>query len=273
MYSSNADCWLLSLVSNCHSFTAHSSEPTVAELYMDWVAPTLQSNLLVETWQNGRGKLPSSCGRKFVWVQIILILAGHTILAFSYLSWNYNQISEVTLGCSKWGNCPWSSVTAEGSTARVKVLTAVLLKIEVFQGCDTVTLGEQFMTSWRTAIFCVKHYNPSHHQGLFLQQHSVTCYSAICQSVVHTSLIAIRLYIKTLLRMSVQFYLSLILKVIFDWLQPISLHVISSSVYTHGKFHQNLFSISDRQIWRMMNRQNLQLYISINFVQQHILNG
>jgi deoxyribonuclease-2 len=36
------------------------------ELYMDWVAPTLRSNLLVETWQNGRGKLPSSCGRKFV---------------------------------------------------------------------------------------------------------------------------------------------------------------------------------------------------------------
>jgi len=45
------------------------------------------------------------------------------------------------------GKCPWSSVTVEGSTARVKVLTAVLLKIEVFQGCDTVTLGEQFMTS------------------------------------------------------------------------------------------------------------------------------
>lgn len=45
------------------------------------------------------------------------------------------------------GNCPWSSVTAEDSTARVKVLTAVLLKIEVFQGYDTVTLGEQFMTS------------------------------------------------------------------------------------------------------------------------------
>jgi len=67
LYSSNADCSLLSLVSNCHSFTAHSSKPTVAELYMDWVAPTLQSNLLVETWQNGRGKLPSSCGRKFVW--------------------------------------------------------------------------------------------------------------------------------------------------------------------------------------------------------------
>jgi len=54
---------------------------------------------------------------------------------------------QVTLGCSKWGNCPWSSVTAEGSTARVKVLTAVLLKIEVFQGCDTVTMGEQFMAS------------------------------------------------------------------------------------------------------------------------------
>jgi hypothetical protein len=45
------------------------------------------------------------------------------------------------------GNCPWGSVTAEGSTARFKVLTAALLKIQVFQGCDTVTFGEQFMTS------------------------------------------------------------------------------------------------------------------------------
>lgn len=36
------------------------------ELYFDWVAPALQSNLLVETWRNGRGKLPSSCGRTFV---------------------------------------------------------------------------------------------------------------------------------------------------------------------------------------------------------------
>lgn len=218
MHSSTADCSLLSWVSNYHSFNAHSSKPIFAELYFDWVAPTLQSNLLVETWQNGRGKLPSSCGRKFVWVQTILILAGHRIRTLSYLSWNYNWISEVTLGYSKLGKCPCSSVTAEGSTARVKVLTAVLLKIEVFQGCDTVTLGEHFLISWRTCIFCVKHHVPSQHQELLTQQHSVTCYSAICQSVVHTSLVAIPLYIKPLLRISVEFYLGLLLSKCYIWL-------------------------------------------------------
>jgi hypothetical protein len=45
------------------------------------------------------------------------------------------------------GQLPMEQSTAEGGTASVKVLTAVLLKIEVFQGCDTVILGEQFMRS------------------------------------------------------------------------------------------------------------------------------
>ncbi|RZB39136.1 plancitoxin-1 [Asbolus verrucosus] len=35
------------------------------DLYEDWVAPALQSNLLVETWPNGAGKLPSNCSKPF----------------------------------------------------------------------------------------------------------------------------------------------------------------------------------------------------------------
>ncbi|PNF33238.1 Deoxyribonuclease-2-alpha [Cryptotermes secundus] len=35
------------------------------ELYFDWVAPALQTDLLVETWRNGKGKLPSSCNSTF----------------------------------------------------------------------------------------------------------------------------------------------------------------------------------------------------------------
>ena len=53
-----------------------------AELYFDWVAPALESNLLVETWRNGRGKLPSSCGRTFVWVQIIIAAYNGYMLRF-----------------------------------------------------------------------------------------------------------------------------------------------------------------------------------------------
>lgn len=35
------------------------------ELYEDWVAPTLNSNLYVETWPNGADKLASNCTRPF----------------------------------------------------------------------------------------------------------------------------------------------------------------------------------------------------------------
>lgn len=35
------------------------------ELYADWVAPTLETNLLVETWLNGPGKLNSDCLKKY----------------------------------------------------------------------------------------------------------------------------------------------------------------------------------------------------------------
>ena len=35
------------------------------DLYADFVAPFLQSNLLTETWPNGAGKMPSSCDNKF----------------------------------------------------------------------------------------------------------------------------------------------------------------------------------------------------------------
>ena len=36
------------------------------DLYADLVAPGLQVSMLVETWPNGRGKLPSSCQKPFI---------------------------------------------------------------------------------------------------------------------------------------------------------------------------------------------------------------
>lgn len=35
------------------------------DLYRDWVTPTLGSSFFVETWPNGVGRLPSSCGTPF----------------------------------------------------------------------------------------------------------------------------------------------------------------------------------------------------------------
>lgn len=35
------------------------------ELYADLIAPLLNTNLFVESWLNGRDKLPSSCGYLF----------------------------------------------------------------------------------------------------------------------------------------------------------------------------------------------------------------
>jgi deoxyribonuclease-2 len=35
------------------------------DLYEDWLAPTLQADLFVETWRNGAGKLPSNCSKPF----------------------------------------------------------------------------------------------------------------------------------------------------------------------------------------------------------------
>lgn len=35
------------------------------DLYKDWVTPTLGSDFFVETWPNGIGRLPSTCGNPF----------------------------------------------------------------------------------------------------------------------------------------------------------------------------------------------------------------
>lgn len=48
-----------------HSFAKYSSFN--ADLYGDWLAPRFQQSLLVETWQDGRGKLCSNCTGKY-WV-------------------------------------------------------------------------------------------------------------------------------------------------------------------------------------------------------------
>lgn len=35
------------------------------DLYSAWVAPTLQTDMFVETWRKGPGNLPSNCGNKY----------------------------------------------------------------------------------------------------------------------------------------------------------------------------------------------------------------
>lgn len=41
------------------------------DLYEDWVAPSLNSDLLVESWLNGAGRLPSDCSKVFKWVFLL----------------------------------------------------------------------------------------------------------------------------------------------------------------------------------------------------------
>jgi hypothetical protein len=70
--SSSVKCSFFSLMCIFHNLILHLFGLSFAELYFDWVAPALQTSLLVETWRNGRGKLPSSCNSTFMWVQIFL---------------------------------------------------------------------------------------------------------------------------------------------------------------------------------------------------------
>lgn len=52
---------------NSMEFTSFAkSDKWQKDLYDDFVAPKLRSNLLTETWLNGRGKLPSDCNRTTV---------------------------------------------------------------------------------------------------------------------------------------------------------------------------------------------------------------
>ncbi|GLH10780.1 Uncharacterized protein GBIM_15677 [Gryllus bimaculatus] len=53
------------------------------DLYADWVAPTLQVNLLVETWPNGRGRLPSACHYPFKVFNVESIAVKNSSIAFS----------------------------------------------------------------------------------------------------------------------------------------------------------------------------------------------
>lgn len=39
------------------------SKQFAKELYVDWVAVSLNTSLMVETWPNGAGRLPSNCNR------------------------------------------------------------------------------------------------------------------------------------------------------------------------------------------------------------------
>lgn len=43
------------------------------ELYKDWLAAALKSNLFVETWLNGSGKIPSDCSNIYKYFFLILM--------------------------------------------------------------------------------------------------------------------------------------------------------------------------------------------------------
>jgi deoxyribonuclease-2 len=67
-------------------FLAFAKDKTWAKnLYGDFVAPTLKSDLVVETWQNGRGSMPSNCSGTYTIenVAIIKTIEGD--------SWTINQ--------------------------------------------------------------------------------------------------------------------------------------------------------------------------------------
>ncbi|CAG2064459.1 unnamed protein product [Timema podura] len=40
------------------------------DLYADWVAATLETDLVVESWTNGVGPLPSECSKQFKWQRL-----------------------------------------------------------------------------------------------------------------------------------------------------------------------------------------------------------
>ncbi|KAL5012701.1 hypothetical protein ScPMuIL_011252 [Solemya velum] len=82
------------------------------ELYSAWVAPTYSTQLMTETWQNGRGKLPSNCTANY--------------RVFNVQNIAFNQTSTVTFketkDHSKWavstGNTPSKNIICIGGINR-----------------------------------------------------------------------------------------------------------------------------------------------------------
>lgn len=65
--------WIFNVSSQfclCHSYS---------DLYHSWVAPTLQSNLLVQFWRRSTGILPSDCSQNWKVLNVDLISPGQRV--------------------------------------------------------------------------------------------------------------------------------------------------------------------------------------------------
>jgi deoxyribonuclease-2 len=71
-----------------------------SDLYSDMVAPYYNANLLVETWQNGVGKLPSNCSELTVENVLDMKLSGDPFKETTdHSKWAISKSSEQGLVC------------------------------------------------------------------------------------------------------------------------------------------------------------------------------
>lgn len=96
---SSKKCSFFPLISIFNNLLYIHLSLSFTELYSDWVAPALQTSLLVETWRNGRGKLSSSCNSTFMWVQILLSIK-YWELYNSCMFWSVLKLNSVIRGGS-----------------------------------------------------------------------------------------------------------------------------------------------------------------------------
>lgn len=55
----------ITTLANKHFISFAKDKAWDDDLYIDWVAPELASNMVFETWQNGVGNMPSNCSKEF----------------------------------------------------------------------------------------------------------------------------------------------------------------------------------------------------------------
>jgi deoxyribonuclease-2 len=71
-----------------------------SDLYSDLVAPYYDTDLLVETWQNGRGKLPSNCSKPTVENVLDMNLAENSFKETKgHSKWTISKSSTLGLVC------------------------------------------------------------------------------------------------------------------------------------------------------------------------------
>ncbi|XP_055914847.1 deoxyribonuclease-2-beta [Eupeodes corollae] len=116
------------------------------ELYKDWVAPMLDVDLMVESWRNGPGKLPSDCSTKDKVFNIAMI--DNHELNFSFKStmdhskWAVSEIQEDDWICVGDINRSEHQLLRGGGTVcqkNMKLAQIYRSSIKTFENCTTTT--------------------------------------------------------------------------------------------------------------------------------------